>query len=410
MLMANSSVLASKQMNVGVPLAAPQMSRQSSLKSGAPRTIISPRREVGSAGIGSRASSFNSQASAAVQIVEKKGDVAVWGPPRSQDGQSGQVPRILCYGDSTTAGYYDQGQRFQPYGQALAAALFEAGIHCEVAVCGLCSFTTQDMLKERSSESVKTILGPYGRGLKRMLQEDGPIDLVIIMTGTNDMGYQTSNATIVQHVAQLHSICHDHGVHTVALAPTQNSSRYARNLRQQLADMLATWASTATGVIDCLDVEDLIARPVGKDGVSKNPSAAVHWEPDDLHISAAGSLTLGRRLATHAASWLKQIEANGPVVSIKADHSSPRPSPVPSPRGLCRESFCKSSTPSLGQLPNKVLGSSRMRPCATPLQSTRGCGSTPLQSTRGCGFAAATRLQRQHRSHATSFSMAALVR
>jgi lysophospholipase L1-like esterase len=238
-----------------------------------------------------------------VQVVEKKGDVVVWGPTGSR---SANIPRVICYGDSNTAGYYNQGRRFYSYGRSLAAGLADAGMPCEVAVCGLCSFTTQDMLNERHSDIVPTQIGPSGRGLVRMLK-DVPADLVIIMTGTNDMGMSTPTAAIVQHVAQLHAVCHEFGVPTVALAPTQGSGHLCRVLRQELADSLFNWASTVADVVDCIDVEDVLPRPLGKDGASHQPGAGAHWELDDLHFSAAGSAELGQRLTSHVSSWLRIV-------------------------------------------------------------------------------------------------------
>lgn len=322
-----------------------------------------------------------------VQILDKKGDVVVWGP----SGQNTRLPRIICYGDSNTAGFCNNGSHFQPYGQSLASELMDAGVPCEVAVCGLSTFSTEDMLNDRLSELVRTPVGPSGRGLQLMLEKDGPADLVLIMTGTNDLGLSQSLPTIIQNVAQLHSICHERGVPTIAIAPTQGSGKKCRMLRQQLASALAKWAGTATGVIDCLDVEDLLPRPVGKDGASNNPAAAVHWEHDDLHLSAAGSVALGRQLAPRAASWLKDLAANPRnLAKVASMHT-----PVAGAGGHT----------SSGGVPRKLQASplhsarSSAKPAAVPLQAL------PMQSPRssgGCSIAMAGR-QVPHRSLAPSF-------
>lgn len=246
------------------------------------------------------------------QIVEKKGDIVVWGPSGSRDKQRARLPRIICYGDSNTVGFHSGGQAFQPYGQSLASELEEMGVPCEVAVCGLCNFTTQEMLNGQAADVMTTQMGPNGRGLSRMLDEDGPVKLVIIMTGTNDLGFQKlSQTSIVQQIAQLHGICHKRGIPTVSVAPTQTSKRHWRGVRQQLADLLAKWAASVSGVLDSLDVEDIVPRPAGKDGTSNNPATAVHWEKDDLHLSSVGSIALGRRLAPHVSTWLQRVEGKG---------------------------------------------------------------------------------------------------
>jgi lysophospholipase L1-like esterase len=183
--------------------------------------------------------------------------------------------RIICYGDSNTVGYYNKGAFFQPYAQTLSSDLSAAGWSHEVAVCGLCSYTTQDMLNEKDSEQIHPPIGPSGRGLQRILDEDVHTDLVIIMTGTNDIGMSTKPETIVRHVAQLHAICHKRGIQTVAIAPTQSVRRSARRIRQRLADLLAAWAKSTPGVIDFLDIEDLLPRPCGKDGSANMPNSAM---------------------------------------------------------------------------------------------------------------------------------------
>lgn len=308
----------------------------------------------------------------------------VWGPSRSLDaGQdTASLPRIICYGDSNTCGYCSEGRKFMPYGKALATELLSMGMPCEVAVCGLCNFTTKDMLNEKGSDCVRTSIGPSGRGLQRMLAEDGPVSLVIIMTGTNDMGFKHDLKTIVQHVAQLHSICHDRGVPTVAISPTQGTNRTCRSLRQQLADLISKWAGAATGVLDCLDVEDVLPRPAGKDGASSTPSAAAHWEPDDLHMSAAGSGALGTRLAPHVASWLQLSAASsGPVTNSKAPAhaAAPLSSAVATP---------------LGQVHRNVGLSDKAAAISVQVSAALPSASRP---SGGCGFAMAN-VQRQHRS------------
>lgn len=250
------------------------------------------------------------------QLLEERSGVQVWGPARNKDGQ--RLPRILCYGDSNTVGYHNGGKNFQPYGQTLACDLLDSGMPCEIVICGLCGYTTQEMLNEKSADTIDCGIGPNGRGLARIIEDSGPIDFAIIMTGTNDMGMLTGIQTIVQDVAQLHAICHDRGIPTVAVAPTQGPGRKCRQVRQKLADALAAWANSVAAVLDFVDVEDLVSRPNGKDGNSNQPSAVAHWERDDLHFSAAGSIALGHRMAPHATSWLRSAATGTPVQSRKS--------------------------------------------------------------------------------------------
>jgi len=373
--------------SVSVPVAAPRkLERQKSSRQPAcgpsPRAVApgySTERQTPRANMLGARPKHGKENNSGVQIVEKKGDVVVWGPARSQNGA--RLPRIICYGDSNTVGFCHDGRKFQPYGQTLVAELLEAGVRCEVAVCGLCSFTTQDMLKEKASKRVQPPLGPSGRGLLRMLEEDGVVDLVLIMTGTNDMGVQTSLPTTVQHIAQLHALCHDRGVPTVAISPTQGSGAGCREPRQRLADAIAKWAASATGVLDCLDVEDLVPRPVGKDGRSSLPASAAHWEHDDLHLSAAGSMELGRRLAPHASAWLQRLAADGANLPKAASKSPPCTVVVGPSRSNGSSVVAPAGRSPLGTLPRAAQIPVPMSPLMTS-RSVSGCGFAMAHSPR----------------------------
>merc|ERR1740138_1377601 len=114
------------------------------------------------------------------------------------------------------------------------------------------------------------------------------------MTGTNDIGTGQGLSTSMQSMQQLHAVCHEMGVQTVALAPTTALYPQPRAARQALAEFLASFAATSPMVLACVDVEDLLP---GKDGKPDLPGAAAKWERDGVHMSRNGSLALGRQLA-----------------------------------------------------------------------------------------------------------------
>jgi len=112
--------------------------------------------------------------------------------------------RVLCYGDSLTAGFCSGGRRFEPYGQFLSSAMRSAGVECEVMICGLSGLTAKEMLDKLNSSAVEDIIGKTGRGLARFLDEDRP-DLVVLMAGTNDFALEGPNAAaIFEHLRRLH--------------------------------------------------------------------------------------------------------------------------------------------------------------------------------------------------------------
>lgn len=235
--------------------------------------------------------------------------------------------RILCYGDSNTAGYHSNGRAFQPYAQALAEGLMaHQGSPCEVTACGLSGFTTQEMLQEQANAVVRPPMGPAGKGLAYLLDAvdgRGPYGLVIIMTGTNDLGFYAPVPTIVQHVAQLHAVCHQRGVPTLIVAPTAHTAPQLQAPRRQLARQLEALAAQTPGVLGFVDVEDLVPR-----------SARGVWEMDQLHLSPAGSTQLGHSLVPMVAAALAAattMPEPAPGVAAKRSFHRSRTAPAGSP-------------------------------------------------------------------------------
>lgn len=218
--------------------------------------------------------------------------------------------RVLCYGDSLTAGFYAGGQLFEPYGRALSEALAEAGAQCNVTWCGLSGHLATQMVEELDEPAVKDILGLPGKGLARILDEDGPHDLVLIMAGTNDLGRGTSLEVLSGAVAQLHAVCHSRGVPTVALAPPLSTAALQEwtATRRQLAGLMAGWPrGDPRACVAFADAEELVPK-----------WDQALWESDGIHFSAAGSRALGRRLANTVLTLLQDQCPKQPAAGVLA--------------------------------------------------------------------------------------------
>jgi len=200
--------------------------------------------------------------------------------------------RVVCYGDSNTAGFCLGGRRFEPYGKSLAEALVAEGVPCEATICGLSGLTAVELAAKMGSAVISDVVGYQGRGLVRTLVDEGPFDLALIMAGTNDLGKFVPPDAIVEHVSRLHAACHERGVSTVALAPPTMLRGPTRAAREHLAHLLANWAHATPGVVAYFDPEELLPRTQSNG----------FWEPDELHLSAAGSIELGRLLAPKVLS------------------------------------------------------------------------------------------------------------
>jgi len=221
-------------------------------------------------------------------------------------GNGQKACRILCYGDSLTAGFYDSGRQYAPYGRHLADHLAEQidDSSIEVIVCGQSGHTAADMVSNLDKESVQDVGKRTSKGLRTVLKErSGDIDLVMIMAGTNDLGHDFQVPGIIEDLQHLHSVCHSLGVPTMALAPppvprATASSSFER-ARQQLIQSLRKFVEVTAPVAGFVLPGDLVPA-----------TYSAFWDPDRLHFAPAGSQQLGKRLAEVVAPLLKKTEEN----------------------------------------------------------------------------------------------------
>eukprot|EP00929_Paragymnodinium_shiwhaense_P084000 TRINITY_DN4489_c0_g1_i4.p1 TRINITY_DN4489_c0_g1~~TRINITY_DN4489_c0_g1_i4.p1 ORF type:complete len:336 (+),score=50.14 TRINITY_DN4489_c0_g1_i4:122-1129(+) len=198
--------------------------------------------------------------------------------------------RVLCYGDSLTAGFCSHGALFEPYGRTLADVLGAAGVASEVIVCGHSGGLASDFVDKKSG-SLVDVTGCHGKGLARILVEDGPFDLVIIMAGTNDLGAKASSQAVLRSVTKLHEECHKRNIPTVALAPPPAPIRAPGEewLRRRLCNLLKEWAAE--------DASGFAFYQEPGEFVPSTHNSQWIWEADGLHFTPAGSRALGEQLA-----------------------------------------------------------------------------------------------------------------
>lgn len=203
--------------------------------------------------------------------------------------------RLLCYGDSLTVGYCDEGHSFEPYGRSLARALAKSNVLCDVSVIGLSGLTAREMVERLDDPNIDDVADCVGQGLSLALGEGQQQNLAIIMAGTNDLARYDTSENIAASVWRLHAACHEKGVPTVALTiPPAKWSSEGSDLaeRQQVADLIASRAqhsqiASGVGCLAVVDPGELV--PYSCD--------SSFWEVDGLHYSQSGSQELGLRLA-----------------------------------------------------------------------------------------------------------------
>lgn len=205
--------------------------------------------------------------------------------------KGGVLRRLLCYGDSLTAGFCASGRTFEPYGRVLGEAISAApnSFESEILICGHSGHLAAEMVANLDNGRVKDVASRFGKGLRCILQEEQTPELVLIMAGTNDLGKGRKAKDIFQDVCRLHAECHARRIRTVALAPP--SAPFARGTpweasRSRLKDLLAMWAKSNPFVVAFIDPSELVP-----------PTATGAWDPDRLHFSPEGSKLLGRCLA-----------------------------------------------------------------------------------------------------------------
>jgi len=244
--------------------------------------------------------------------------------------------RILCYGDSLTAGFYNNGASFSPYGAVLQEALISQGLQCEVSISGLSGYRADEMVADMFSANCQDMVGKRGRGLAHILDNDDRYDLVILMAGTNDFVPNANLQSVQRHVCQLHEVCHIRGVPTVMLAAPCN----AANMRIGLSQLLRQWANSRSNVLAFVDPEEVIPR--------RN---ATFWESDQVHFTPAGSRALGLSLVPEISRALQKLG--------QSEEQPEGPSHVPEVQ------YTPSSTPRIHKqagLHSHVLLSARSRP------------------------------------------------
>lgn len=180
-------------------------------------------------------------------------------------------------GDSLTAGTSPPLDELFPYAPFLEKVLDGAMVRHR----GLPGATAAGMLQWADCEQ---------RGLRGLLQRTSP-SLAIILAGTNDLGYNSESAPMLQAVCGLHEIAHKLGVPTVAVGIPPSAYQAHQSEAAELAASfnreLKHWCSGRAELVAYVD------HPIKQwrrdDGL---------WAPDGLHFSKEGYRVLGEGLAS----------------------------------------------------------------------------------------------------------------
>ena len=202
--------------------------------------------------------------------------------------------RILCYGDSLTAG--TSGRDEFPYAPFLQDKL---GTMAQVRWIGLPGWTADNMLNNRDNDSIGLMAALQRYNTQDPGEFQHPVSLVILLAGTNDMGHGFDKDEISSNLYKMHELCLENQVpHTIAIGipPSGYQARVpqAAELAQSINQNLKAYcdrSSTCTFVDFPFQYE--------RDGAN--------WYADGLHFSRKGYQVLGEALVPTVESVLDAL-------------------------------------------------------------------------------------------------------
>ena len=225
----------------------------------------------------------------------------------SEDDVAPTTHRILCYGDSLTAGTSIHPFELFPYAPHLERTLNEnndhdpskSNIKYVVRHRGMPGWRASAMLDAADDAQY---------GLRAAIQgiQDPPLSCVIILAGTNDLGFALAGGggdndspaqIVLQDIQALHQMAWDAGVkHTIAVAipPSGYQARVAEasflalEINQALEDF-CNEKSEGRATFVPFPFEFEFCRDDDDDDTN-------NWSPDGLHFSPKGYQRLGESL------------------------------------------------------------------------------------------------------------------
>lgn len=191
------------------------------------------------------------------------------------------VKSILCFGDSLTAGYYNEGKAYHPYSKHLSELLGNV----QVDHIGLSGWSTDEMLYYANHSSCKDTLGRVWNGLKYQLQHK-KYDYCIILAGTNDL---SEGENFICDLFKIHNIAHEAGCKTIALTIPQMKFESAdpsiTKLRLQINKAIKTGPVNLANkeMYKWIDIASELPLLDAPNGIRE-----YLWQDDGLHLNPAG--------------------------------------------------------------------------------------------------------------------------
>eukprot|EP00670_Eutreptiella_braarudii_P000740 CAMPEP_0174301094 /NCGR_PEP_ID=MMETSP0809-20121228/58844_1 /TAXON_ID=73025 ORGANISM="Eutreptiella gymnastica-like, Strain CCMP1594" /NCGR_SAMPLE_ID=MMETSP0809 /ASSEMBLY_ACC=CAM_ASM_000658 /LENGTH=425 /DNA_ID=CAMNT_0015406779 /DNA_START=21 /DNA_END=1298 /DNA_ORIENTATION=- len=217
-------------------------------------------------------------------------------------------PRILCVGDSLTAGYHGSLTEYAPYANELSKHL---GV--EADDIGMSGWRCDEMVANANNDHNVDVFGKLARGVLHQLALQ-KYTTCIIMGGTNDLSAGRNADDIISDLQTLHGWCHARSIRTVALPIPESAFIY----QPEWATMAATrvecnrrlqqWAASQPDKVLFVDMTSQVPFSI----------ASGDWNPDGLHMSQLGYTRFGQILSAFirdfvAASAITQLLSSSSI-------------------------------------------------------------------------------------------------
>ena len=198
------------------------------------------------------------------------------------------MQRILCYGDSLTAGYYEDGAKFHPYATKLQELL-----QVPVDHIGVSGWSSSDMVRGLQQGECVDCNGKAWPGLQTQLALC-TYSHCVIMAGTNDLCDDTPPAATIANLQQLKRVALQRvGFVATMTVPEMSAEQRHASLKKKRDEINSA----------------LLAEPPCFDIAAHLPLACADastrqllWQSDGLHLNPAGYDRIGELLA----AFLKQ--------------------------------------------------------------------------------------------------------
>ncbi|KAI0117742.1 GDSL-like Lipase/Acylhydrolase [Nemania sp. FL0031] len=204
--------------------------------------------------------------------------------------------RILCFGDSLTCGFPIDNPYANQLVQKIEAAFPGRRIECEV-------------------EGMPGDLVTTGRYIKRMQMSwtvaEHPFDWTIILGGTNDLGWGRPADAIIEALKRVWDIPLSKGSKVLALTIPETHGKYPviKKRRGEVNDFIRGYEKEKENFSHFDLFKELPYHDMTPEDRAK------YWNPDGVHLSAAGYDLMGEKIGDALVRILRLAEAQGTDIS-----------------------------------------------------------------------------------------------